>query len=66
MAKGLLGGVRALELGEGVSAPYCGKILAGLGAEVIKVEPPQGDIARRMGRSPAMSRIRRRAASFSR
>ena len=41
-----------LELGEGVSAPYCGKILAGLGAEVIKVEPPQGDVAREMGPFP--------------
>lgn len=44
--------MRALELGEGVSAPYCGKILAGLGAEVIKVEPPQGDVARGMGPFP--------------
>ena len=52
MAKGLLSGARALELGEGVSAPYCGKILANLGAEVIKVEPPRGDIARRMGPFP--------------
>ena len=53
MAKGLLPGVRVLELGDGVSAPYCGKILAGLGAEVVKVEPPQGDVARRMGPFPA-------------
>ena len=52
MAKGLLPGVRVLELGEGVSAPYCGKILAKLGAEVIKVEPPRGDIARQMGPFP--------------
>ena len=52
MARGLLPGVRVLELGEGVSAPYCGKVLAGLGAEVIKVEPPQGDISRSMGPFP--------------
>ena len=52
MAKGLLPGVKVLELGEGVSAPYCGKILAGLGAEVVKVEPPRGDIARKMGPFP--------------
>ena len=52
MTQGLLPGVRVLELGEGVSAPYCGKILAGLGAEVIKVEPPQGDVAREMGPFP--------------
>ena len=52
MTQGLLSGVRVLELGEGVSAPYCGKILAGLGAEVIKVEPPEGDVARGMGPFP--------------
>ena len=52
MANGLLPGVRVLELGEGVSAPYCGKILAGLGAEVIKVESPDGDISRLMGPFP--------------
>ena len=52
MARGLLPGARVLELGEGVSAPYCGKVLAGLGAEVIKVEPPQGDISRSMGPFP--------------
>lgn len=52
MTKGLLPGVRVIELGEGVSVPYCGKVLAGLGAEVIKVEPLQGDVARRMGPFP--------------
>lgn len=52
MQKGLLPGIRVLELGEGVSAPYCGKILANLGAEVIKIEPPEGDAARRMGPFP--------------
>ena len=52
MAKGLLSGIRVLELGEGVSAPYCAKILANFGAEVIKMESPDGDIARRMGPFP--------------
>ncbi len=52
MEKGLLSGIRVLELGEGVSAPYCAKILANFGAEVIKMEPPDGDIARRMGPFP--------------
>ena len=52
MTEGMLHGVRVLELGEGVSAPYCGKTLANLGAEVIKIESPQGDISRTMGPFP--------------
>ena len=40
--------VKVIEYGNFISAPYCGKMLADLGAEVIKVEEPgQGDVARR-------------------
>ena len=53
MLPGLLAGVRVLEIGGQVSASYCGKILALLGAEVIKVEPPEGDAARSAGPFPA-------------
>lgn len=42
----LLEGVRILELSSVVMGPYAGQILADLGAEVIKVEPLQGDVAR--------------------
>ena len=50
MPAGLLSGIRVLDLGSGISAPWCTKILADYGAEVIKVETPgTGDDARRMG-----------------
>ncbi|MCH7843858.1 MAG: CoA transferase [Chloroflexi bacterium] len=50
MPAGLLNGIRVLDLGSGISGPWCAKILADYGAEVIKVESPgSGDAARRMG-----------------
>lgn len=41
-----LAGVRVLELAQNLAGPYCGRIMADLGAEVIKVEPVQGDASR--------------------
>ena len=53
MTDGALQGVRLLEYGQLVSAPYCAKLLADLGAECIKIEqPPSGDPARRRGPFP--------------
>ncbi|MEL6986077.1 MAG: CoA transferase, partial [Actinomycetota bacterium] len=46
---GALAGLRVLELGELVSAPYATKLLADLGADVIKVEPPGGERGRHRG-----------------
>lgn len=48
-----LSGIRVVELGEHISAPFCGKLLADFGAEVVKVEVPgRGDIARDCGPFP--------------
>ena len=47
---GLLNGVKALDLTHYFAGPYCTRLLAGLGAEVVKVErPPLGDPLRRLG-----------------
>jgi crotonobetainyl-CoA:carnitine CoA-transferase CaiB-like acyl-CoA transferase len=44
-----LAGVRVVEMTHMVMGPTCGMILAQLGAEVIKVEPPAGDKTRTLG-----------------
>ncbi len=46
----LLSGLSVLELGESISAPYCGKLMADMGAHVLKIERPGvGDQAREYG-----------------
>jgi len=45
---GALAGIRVIELAD-EQAEYCGLTLAGLGADVIKVEPPGGNSTRRIG-----------------
>ena len=47
-----LDGLRVLDLGDFISGPYCAKLLADHGADVIKVESVNGDTARRWGPFP--------------
>ena len=44
-----LAGVRVVELGNIIGGPYAGMLLADMGADVVKVEPPGGDLARGFG-----------------
>lgn len=49
-AKGPLEGLRVVEIGSSVAGPFCGRLLADFGAEVIKVEDVGGDPVRTMNK----------------
>ena len=42
-------GLRVVDLSQGIAGPYCAMLLAQYGADVVKVEPPEGDWARVLG-----------------
>ena len=52
MARAMLDGVRVLELGQVIAGNYAGIILADMGADVVKIEPPRGDAARNAAIAP--------------
>ena len=49
---GALAGLRVVEIAGDIAGPYCTKLLADLGAEVTKIEPPTGDPLREWGPFP--------------
>ncbi|MCC7346908.1 MAG: CoA transferase, partial [Variibacter sp.] len=64
-----LAGIRVLELANFIAGPFCGTLLADMGADVIKVEPPKGDMARAMppqvnGESPSFAALNRNKRSL--
>ncbi len=56
-ATGPLQGLRVIELGSTVAGPFCARLMADFGADVIKVEQPEGDAVRSMGSSHAGSSL---------
>ena len=64
-----LAGIRVIELANFIAGPLCGTLLADMGADVIKVEPPQGDMARatppiRNGESVSFTALNRNKRSL--
>mgnify|MGYP003386017139 FL=1 len=47
--RGAFVGLKVIELGRFIAVPYCAQLLADSGADVIKVEPVDGDQTRRNG-----------------
>ena len=47
--KGALAGLKVIDLTRVLSGPFCTMLLADMGAEVIKIEPPKGDNVRNQG-----------------
>ena len=45
----VLDGIRVLDFGKFIAAPYCGMILADMGAEVIRIDRPKGEEDRTVG-----------------
>ena len=43
---GILTGIKVVEFAQNAAVPYCGRLLAGMGADVVKVEPLEGDAMR--------------------
>jgi crotonobetainyl-CoA:carnitine CoA-transferase CaiB-like acyl-CoA transferase len=60
---GPLGGMKVVDISQQLPGPYCSLLLAGLGAEVVKVEPPQGEAARRID-APMFEQVNRGKTSL--
>src|SRR4051794_35858271 len=64
-----LAGIRVIELANFIAGPLCGTLLADMGADVVKIEAPQGDMARatppiRNGESVSFTALNRNKRSL--
>src|SRR3954451_5266445 len=64
-----LEGIRVIELANFIAGPLCGTLLADMGADVVKIEPPQGDMGRatppiRNGESVSFTALNRNKRSL--
>src|SRR6478735_7051906 len=57
-----LDGVKVLDLCRVLAGPHAGRVLADLGADVVKVEPPEGDVSRHFGKKPESAYFRQQNA----
>ena len=64
MDDNLLTGIRVLDLSQGIGGPYMTRLMAGMGADVVKVEPPEGDASRRGGPFPGHLPHREKSALY--
>ena len=65
MPTGALEGIRVIDFGQLVSGPYCAKLFADYGADVVKVEPPGcGDTARTWGPFPGRKAHQEKSGLF--
>jgi crotonobetainyl-CoA:carnitine CoA-transferase CaiB-like acyl-CoA transferase len=64
MQNSYLNNLKVLDISQGVAGPFCAKLLGDLGADVVKIEPPGGDISRQYGPFPDGVADPEKSASF--